>query len=108
MRLFGGSAKFDWKDLKAPELDDFETMAAEAYAALPADFRAMTGEIEIRVADFPDEEVVKEMELESDFDILGLFHGTGPRTRRCRAGNRPPSQPGLALSPPHPRLLGRA
>ena len=77
MRLFGGSAKFDWKDLKAPELDDFETMAAEAYAALPADFREMTGEIEIRVADFPDEEVVKEMELESDFDILGLFHGTG-------------------------------
>lgn len=77
MRLFGGGAKFDWKDLKAPELDDFEAMADEAYAALPADFRAMTGEIEIRVADFPDEDVVKEMELESDFDILGLFHGMG-------------------------------
>lgn len=77
MKFFGGGAKFDWKDLKAPELDDFEAMAAEAYAALPADFREMTGEIEIRVADFPDEEVVKEMELESDFDILGLFYGTG-------------------------------
>jgi len=77
MKLFGGGAKFDWKDLKAPELDDFEAMAAEAYATLPADFRTLTGEIEIRVADFPDEDVVKEMELESDFDILGLFFGTG-------------------------------
>ncbi len=77
MKLFGGGAKFDWKDLKAPELDDFEAIAAEAYAALPADFRTLTGEIEIRVADFPDEDVVKEMELESDFDILGLFSGTG-------------------------------
>lgn len=77
MKLFGGGAKLDWKDLKAPELDDFEAIAAEAYDALPADFRALTGEIEIRVADFPDEDVVKEMELESDFDILGLFSGTG-------------------------------
>lgn len=77
MGLFGSSTKFDWKDQKAPELDDFEAMAAEAYATLPADFRTMTGEIEIRVADFPDEDVVREMELESDFDILGLFYGTG-------------------------------
>ena len=77
MKFFGSGAKFDWKDLKAPELDDFEVMAAEAYAALPADFRELTGEIEIRVADFPDEDVVKEMELESDFDILGLFSGIG-------------------------------
>ena len=77
MGLFGGNKKIDWKDLKAPELDDFEAMAAEAYAALPADFRRMTGEIEIRVADFPDEEVVREMELESEFDILGLFSGVG-------------------------------
>lgn len=78
MKLFGGgAARFDWKELKAPEIDDFEAMAAEAYAALPADFLALTGEIEIRVADFPDEDVVKEMDLESDFDILGLFVGTG-------------------------------
>ncbi len=76
MKLFGGGAKFEWKTAKAPEIDDFETMATEAYADLPDDFRALTGDIEIRVSDFPDEDVVKEMELESDFDILGLFVGT--------------------------------
>jgi predicted Zn-dependent protease with MMP-like domain len=77
MKLFGGGAKLDWKTTKAPEIDDFEAMAAAAYADLPDDFRALTGDIEIRVSDFPDEDVVKEMELESDFDILGLFVGTG-------------------------------
>jgi len=77
MKLFGGSAKFEWKTAKAPEIDDIEAMATVAYAELPADFRALTGDIEIRVSEFPDEDVVKEMELESDFDILGLFVGTG-------------------------------
>ena len=31
----------------------------------------------IRVVDFPDDETVTEMELESPFDILGLFRGVG-------------------------------
>lgn len=29
------------------------------------------------VADFPDEETMREMELETEFDILGLFQGVG-------------------------------
>lgn len=67
----------DWSGLKAPEIDDFVTMAKAAYDGLPADFRALTGDIEIRVADFPDETVITDMDLESDFDLLGLFVGVG-------------------------------
>lgn len=59
----------------APTLEDFEAMAVDAYAALPAEFRALSGEIRFLIADFPDDDVVKEMELESPFDILGLFEG---------------------------------
>ena len=29
------------------------------------------------VAEFPDEETMREMELETEFDILGLFRGVG-------------------------------
>jgi len=67
----------DWAEISAPSLEDFEIMAAEAFAGLPAEFRALTGEVPCVVTDFPDEETITEMELESEFDILGLFRGVG-------------------------------
>ena len=65
----------DWKDATAPTLDDIEILAREAFAGLPAEFRALTGEIVFMVQDFPDDDVIDDMELESPFDILGLFQG---------------------------------
>jgi predicted Zn-dependent protease with MMP-like domain len=65
----------DWNDATSPTLDDLEALAREAFAGLPADFRALTGEIVFMVQEFPDDEVIEDMELETDFDILGLFQG---------------------------------
>jgi predicted Zn-dependent protease with MMP-like domain len=65
----------DWSQTEAPSLDEFEAMARDAYAGLPEEFRALAGDIVFRVADFPDEDVVEDMELESEFEILGLFQG---------------------------------
>ncbi len=65
----------DWSRRMAPSLEEIEAMALQAYAALPAEFRALSGEIRFHIADFPEDDVVKEMELESPFDILGLFEG---------------------------------
>ena len=65
----------DWKDATAPALDDIEILAREAFASLPAEFRALTGQIVFMVQDFPDDDVIDDMELESPFDILGLFQG---------------------------------
>ncbi|MDR3495209.1 MAG: metallopeptidase family protein [Ancalomicrobiaceae bacterium] len=67
----------DWTHTKAPSLDDFETIAAAAFRHLPKEFRRQTGDIVIRVAEFPDDDVIDEMELESEFDLLGLFQGVG-------------------------------
>ena len=67
----------DWTHAKAPDLDAFEAMARAAHAALPAEFRALTGEVVIGIAEFPDDEVLDEMGLESPFDLLGLFQGIG-------------------------------
>ena len=66
-------ADIDWTNLTAPTLDDFEEMAAAAFAALPAEFRALAGSVPCVVAEFPDDETISEMHLESEFDILGLF-----------------------------------
>ena len=67
----------DWTHAVAPDLDAFETMAHAAHAALPAEFRRLTGEVVIAVAEFPEDEVVEEMGLESPFDLMGLFQGVG-------------------------------
>jgi predicted Zn-dependent protease with MMP-like domain len=65
----------DWTNLESPSLDEMELLAREAFAALPERFRALTGGILFMVQEFPDEETMRDMDLESEFDILGLFHG---------------------------------
>lgn len=60
-----------------PSLTDIETLAAKAYARLPAHFRALCEDLVIRVEDFPTSEVVDAMGLASRYDLLGLFHGIG-------------------------------
>ncbi|MCB1461126.1 MAG: metallopeptidase family protein [Nitratireductor sp.] len=66
-----------WRGRHSPSLDDIEALAREAYAYLPAEFRKLTGEAMIVVADFPEDEVLDELGLESPFDLLGLFEGRG-------------------------------
>ena len=62
--------------LSAPSLSDIEELAAQAYAELPQGFRDLYGDILITVADFPTEDVQKDMEA-GPFDLLGLFQGIG-------------------------------
>ena len=66
-----------WRTRKAPSLDEFEVLAAEVYARLPGKFRALCEGLVFRVEDFPTDEVLDEMGLESEFDLLGLFQGVG-------------------------------
>ena len=66
-----------WRGLGSPSLADIEALSAQAYARLPEHFRKLCEGLVIRVEDFPSEDVVEEMGLESEFDLLGLFQGTG-------------------------------
>ena len=68
---------FDFSHLKAPSLQEFEAMADAAFAALPAEFRALCDGLVIRVEDFPADDVLDEMACETEFDLLGLFQGRG-------------------------------
>jgi predicted Zn-dependent protease with MMP-like domain len=76
----------DWAACEAPSLDDLEHLAHEAFASLPEEFRALTAGIVFVVEDFPDEAVMRDMELESEFEILGLFHGPDLAARAANAG----------------------
>jgi len=58
-----------------PSPADIEAIAHEAFAGLPEAFRRPLADVPIRVEDFPDEETCAEMELESPWDLLGLYQG---------------------------------
>ena len=59
----------------APTAADIENLALQAFDALPDVLRAEVGEIVFRVEEFPDEEIIRSMELESGFELLGLYQG---------------------------------
>ena len=59
----------------APSLADIEDLAEEAFAMIPTELRRHAADVVIRVEDFPDEETERDMELESPFDLLGLYRG---------------------------------
>ncbi|OCW57464.1 metallopeptidase family protein [Hoeflea olei] len=67
----------DWRDRHAPSLSEFESLAIEAYGKLPKQFHALTGDLAIIIADFPEDDVFEDMGLETPFDLLGLFEGRG-------------------------------
>lgn len=58
-----------------PTLVDLETIAHTAFAEIPDELRRFAADVVIRVEDFPDEETEQEMELETPFDLLGLYRG---------------------------------
>ena len=66
-----------WADAKAPSLEEFEQLAAVAFAGLPSTFRQLCDGVVIRVVEFPEDDILTELGIESPFDLLGLFTGVG-------------------------------
>ena len=66
-----------WRQVKAPSLAELEVLAGEVFRHLPKRFRELCADVVIQVDDFPSDEVLEEMQAESEFDLLGLFQGVG-------------------------------
>jgi predicted Zn-dependent protease with MMP-like domain len=66
-----------WRPIKAPSLEEFEVIAAEVFRRLPEKFRSLCEGLIIQVDDFPTDEVLDHMGIESEFDLMGLFQGVG-------------------------------
>ena len=72
-----------------PDLDDIMALATAAMATIPSALAQMVDDVPIRVADFPDDDVCREMGLESPFELLGLYSGIPFGEREAAA---PPHQ----------------
>ncbi len=59
----------------APTAADVEAIARAAFASLPEALLAHCEDLVIRVEDFPDEDVQDVMDLDSAWDLLGLYMG---------------------------------
>lgn len=59
----------------APSADDIQRLAQLAVERLPELFRRHLADIVLKVQDFPGEDVMTAMQLETGWDILGLYQG---------------------------------
>jgi predicted Zn-dependent protease with MMP-like domain len=64
-----------WRHAMAPSLADFEELAADVWERLPEAFRQACGSIAIRIEDLPADDVLDDLEIESPFDLMGLYSG---------------------------------
>ena len=80
-----------WRPVKAPSLAEFEVLAADVFRHLPKRFRDLCAGVVIQVDDFPADDVIAEMQAESEFDLLGLFSGTGLPFRSESASGQMPN-----------------
>ena len=65
----------NWRDARAPSLEDFERLAAEAWERLPEHFRQLCNDVIVRIDDFATDEVLQDLGIESPFDLMGLYQG---------------------------------
>ena len=73
----------------APTLADIDAIARTALEALPELFRRHTKGVVLQVEEFPDEEVCQQMQLDSPFDILGLYQGIAVGEKHHQSGEVP-------------------
>jgi predicted Zn-dependent protease with MMP-like domain len=59
----------------APHLGEIERLADAAMARLPELFRAFLDGVVVRVEDFAEEEVLRELGIEDPFELTGLYSG---------------------------------
>ena len=78
--------------LYPPSLDDFTRLAGIALDSLPEEFARLVGAVVMRVEEFPDEETERDLELESPFELMGLYRGSSVAGQE---GSNPPVEPDM-------------
>jgi predicted Zn-dependent protease with MMP-like domain len=61
--------------IRAPDAAAIETLARQAMARLPEAFARHLDGVVLRIEEFPEEDVLDEMGIDSPYDLLGLYTG---------------------------------
>lgn len=65
----------DLSRLTAPDEAQFLEIAQSAWDGLPEQFRALCGNVVIQTPDFADETTLNHFNMESAYQLTGLYHG---------------------------------
>ncbi|HEX9955482.1 MAG TPA: metallopeptidase family protein, partial [Allosphingosinicella sp.] len=75
----------------APDAATLERLAAEAMERLPDAFRTHLSGVVVRIEDFADDDVLRDMGIEDPFELTGLYTGRSMRDSSSWAsGELPP------------------
>lgn len=58
------------------DLQRIETFALQAVDGLPAPFRAAAAAVAVQVADWPTDEMLRDLDIDDPLDLTGLYEGT--------------------------------
>jgi len=58
-----------------PDIDQFASLAEDAFNELPDGFRKMCGNVSIRISDFADKEVLGHFGITNPYQLSGLYSG---------------------------------
>lgn len=70
-----------------PSIDDICVIAEEIIDELPNGIEKYIGKLEVVVEDFPDDYIMSELELDSPYDIFGVYQSAGPKSFGRTVGN---------------------
>ncbi len=62
-------------DAPPPSLDEIEQIARDTVAGFPAPFRAPARDVAIHVADWPDRDMLRALDMDDPRDLTGLYEG---------------------------------
>ena len=65
----------DWDEVLAPSASEIEAMARAAMATLPAEFAGHAQDVALRIAEFADDEMLDELEIDDPLELTGLYDG---------------------------------
>jgi predicted Zn-dependent protease with MMP-like domain len=65
----------DWAAARAPSIVELDELAAAAWRRLPAEFRGLCEGVVIRVEEFATEEILRALNIDSPFELMGLYQG---------------------------------
>lgn len=65
----------------APDLGEVEALAHAARAALPAQVQAAAADVALRVVDWPEAEMLDDLEIDDPLELTGLYDGV-PLTQK--------------------------
>jgi predicted Zn-dependent protease with MMP-like domain len=73
-----------------PSADELAALADRALAAIPARLRQHISDVGIAIEEMPDDATLDEMDIESPWDLTGLYRGTPLHLRSVDQSGRAP------------------